>query len=72
MRCPPDKIDPLGLLRESVYRQTKVSFDGESRELHFESANLRFPADTPTAWKNASKAGTYYNLADIWFWGQMK
>jgi hypothetical protein len=65
-------IDPLGLLRVFVLNQQKISFDVESRELHFEEINLRLPADTATAWKHGSKAGTYYNLAAIWFYSEMK
>lgn len=46
--------------------------DEESRELHFEEINLRFPFDTATAWKNNSKTGGFYNLAALCFYSQMK
>jgi hypothetical protein len=49
-----------------------MTFNEETRELHFEEINLHFPAETATAWKNNSKAGGYYNLAAIWFYSQMK
>lgn len=55
-----------------MLNQDSIKFDEEKRELHFEKINLRFAADTPTAWKKNDKSGGHYNLATLWFFSQMK
>ena len=68
-----ETIDPITWLRDQISSNKSIALNAKSSELEIEnnSAAMRIPKDSQTAWKRKDGKG-YYTVGSLWLMLKMK